>query len=162
MAVRIKKIVIWRGEVENVPGALARTLAPLAGANLEIVMGYHRHGEGNFAVIEAYPIAGKKQAAAAMGVGLQPATAPALLVEGEDRRGLGHAIARALGEAGININFTVAQVVKKRFSAVFGFSSDEDAQRAVRSIKTAAAEPRKAKGAKKVKKAKKAKKNKKK
>jgi hypothetical protein len=159
MAVKIKKIVIWRGEVENVPGALARTLAPLTGANLEIVMGYHRHGEGNQAVIEAYPIAGKRQATAAAGVGLQPAAMPALLVAGEDRPGLGHAIAQALGEAGININFTVAQVIKKRFSAVFGFSSAADAQRALGPIKRAAAEPRKTRKVKRVKRGKKAKKS---
>jgi hypothetical protein len=162
MAIKIKKVVIWRGEVQNVPGALARALAPLTGANLEIVMGYHRHGEGNHAVIETYPIVGKRQAAAAAGVGLQPATVPALLVEGDDRPGLGHAIAQALGDAGININFAVAQVIKRRFSAVFGFSSDADAQRAVGAIRKGAAEPRKAPKAKRAKKAKNVKKNRKK
>ncbi len=45
MAVKIKKITLWRGDVENVPGALARTLEPLKGNNLKIVMGYHVHGE---------------------------------------------------------------------------------------------------------------------
>ena len=163
MAVKIKKVVLWRGEVDNVPGTLARTLEPLTRANLEIVMGYHRHGEGSRAVIEAYPIRGAAATAAA-GVGLEPSAMPALLVEGDDRRGLGHAIAKALGEAGVNINFMVAQVVKKRFSAVFGFSSDVDAQQASALIKKASAEPRKPKKVakpKKVKKAKKAKKTKK-
>jgi hypothetical protein len=121
MATRVKRIVLWRGEVENTPGTLARTLGPLTGSNLEIVMGYHRHGEGNRAVIEAYPVTGKKAIAAAQSVGLVPSRLPTLLVEGDDRAGLGHAIAQALGAAGINLTFTVAQVFKKKFAAVFGF-----------------------------------------
>lgn len=138
MATRVRRIVLWRGEVENVPGALARTLAPLAASNLEIVMGYHRHGDGHCAVVEAYPVTGKRATEAARRVGLAPATLPALLVEGDDRPGLGHAIAQALGAAGINIGFTVAQAFKKRFSAVFGFESEEAAKRAASLIKQVA------------------------
>ncbi len=139
MAVKIKRIVLWRGEVENVPGALARTLAPLRGANLQAVMGYHRHGEGNRAVIEAYPLAGKRATAAAASVGLGASTLPALLVEGDDRAGLGFDIAQALGAAGISINFLVAQVVQKRYAAILGFVSDADAKAAVPIIKKASA-----------------------
>lgn len=138
MATKVKKIVLWRGEIDNVPGALARILGPLAKSNLEVLMGYHRHGDGNRALIEAYPITGK-QTAAARSVGLAPATLPALLVEGDDRAGLGHAIAESLGAAGININFLVAQVLKKKYAAVFGFESDEAAKRAATLIKKAAA-----------------------
>jgi predicted amino acid-binding ACT domain protein len=142
MATKVKRIVLWRGEIDNVPGALARTLGPLAKSNLEVLMGYHRHGDGNRALIEAYPITGK-QRAAARSVGLTPATLPALQVEGDDRSGLGHAIAQSLGDAGININFLVAQALKKKFAAVLGFESDEAAKRAATLIKKAAA-PKKA------------------
>ncbi len=40
MAVTVKKIVLWRKEVENRPGALASTLASLASADtdLQVVM----------------------------------------------------------------------------------------------------------------------------
>jgi hypothetical protein len=145
MAVKVKKIVLWRGVVDNVPGALARTLAPLAGSNLEILMGYHLYGQTDRAVVEAYPVSGKRAAASAASVGLAAATLPALLVQGDDRPGLGHATAQALGEAGININFLVAQVVRKQYTAVFGFSSDEDAQRAAALIKKAAAKTTKKK-----------------
>jgi hypothetical protein len=139
MAVKIKRIVLWRGDVENVPGSLARTLAPLKATSLQTVMGYHRHGEGNRAVIEAFPVSGKRAAAAAASVGLAPSTLPALLVEGDDRAGLGYDIAQALGAAGINMNFLVAQVVQKRFAAVFGFVSDADAKAAVPIVKKASA-----------------------
>jgi hypothetical protein len=53
----------------------------------------------------------------------------------------------------------VAQVINKRFSAVFGFSSDAEAQRAAGLIKKAGAAPRRApKAAKRARKAKKSRK----
>src|SRR5215472_13376409 len=44
MPVSVKKISLWRAEVDNKPGALAALMQPLAaaGANLKVVMGY-RH-----------------------------------------------------------------------------------------------------------------------
>ena len=41
MAVTVKKAVLWRTQIENRPGMLASTLAPLAeaGADLQVVMG---------------------------------------------------------------------------------------------------------------------------
>ena len=41
MAVTVKKVTLWRTEVENKPGALSSVLAPLAEAraDLQVVMG---------------------------------------------------------------------------------------------------------------------------
>ena len=46
MALSVKKVTLWRTEVENKPGALSSVLAPLAevGADLQVVMGYRYHG----------------------------------------------------------------------------------------------------------------------
>ena len=67
MAVSIKKVTLWRTEVENKPGALSSVLAPLAeaGADLQVVMGYHYHGARDKAAIEVCPVSGKKSTAAA-------------------------------------------------------------------------------------------------
>ena len=48
MAVTVKKIVLWRKEVENRPGILANALAPLAnaGTDIRVVMGYRYPGQG--------------------------------------------------------------------------------------------------------------------
>lgn len=145
MPLKVKKIVLWRGVVPNVPGSLARTLAPLKGGNLQIVMGYHLHGSRDEAIVEAYPVSGRKTTAAASAVGLAAGALPALLVQGDDRPGLGHAMADALGRAGINVNFLVAQVVRKQYSAVFGFASELDAASAASLIKKAGATPRRKK-----------------
>ena len=70
-------------------------------------------------------------------VGLRPLETPTLLVTGDDRPGLGHSMARALADAGINMVFLVAQVVGRRYSAVFGFESAADADRSVGLLKKA-------------------------
>ena len=140
MAVTVKKIALWRGKIEDRPGTLADVLAPFAAsrADLQVVMGYREPGDAQ-AVVEVYPVATKKIASALMGKGLRPAGIPSLLVSGDNRPGLGHAMARALGEAGLNVSFLVAQTAGRKFSAVFGFATEVDATGAVALIKKAAA-----------------------
>ena len=139
MAVRIKQITLWRSEVANRPGALAGALGPIAeaGGNLKVVMGYRIPGAENRAAIEVYPVSGKKVTTAARSVGLSDSGIPALLVDGDDRTGLGAAIARGVAEAGINMIFLMAQVVGRRYSAILGFESSADAKKAASVIKKA-------------------------
>jgi hypothetical protein len=149
MPVTIKNITLWRKEVENQPGVLASTLEPCAkgGADLQVVMGYRYPGSADKAAIELYPIAGRKLTDAAEGAGLEASSIPTLLVKGDNRPGLGHAIAQAIGEVGINLAFLVAQVIGRRYAAVIGFETAEDAQKAAALIKRATAikKPRPAK-----------------
>lgn len=139
MAVSVKRITLWRSEVANRPGALAGALAALAaaGADLKVVMGYRFPGDETRGAIEVYPVTGKKTQAAARRVGLSDSGIPTALVDGEDRPGMGAAIARAIAEAGINLAFFVAQVVGRRYTAVIGFDSEADARRAVPMIRKA-------------------------
>ena len=65
------------------------------------------------------------------------------MVEGDNRPGLGHAIAKAVGDAGINMSFVMAQVVGRKYSAVFGFESEVDASKAATLIKSATARAKK-------------------
>jgi hypothetical protein len=139
MAITVKKITLWRRESGDRPGLMAETLRPLAaqGISLRVAMGYRQPG-GSPAVIEVSPVSGKKAVAAAQSEGLAASTIPTLLVEGDDRPGLGHALARAIGDAGINLDFLVAQVVGRKFSAIFGFGNEGDAKTAASLIKKAA------------------------
>ena len=140
MAVTVKTISFWRKEVENQVGSLAQTLEPVAkaGANLQVLMGYRYPGEETKAAIELYPIGGKKLTAAASEAGLSASSIPTLLVEGDDRPGLGLAIGQAMSAAGINMTFFVAQAIGKKFSAVLGFESEDDAKKATPLIKARA------------------------
>ncbi len=137
MAVTVRNVTIWRKEVDNNPGELAATLGPLveAGVDLKVLMGYRLPGEEGKAAIEIYPIAGKKAAKAAAAMGLAASSIPALHVEGDDRRGLMQSVASALAGAGININFLVAQVVGRKYTAIWGFESAEAARKAAALIK---------------------------
>ena len=74
MAVTVKKIVLWRKEVENRTGILANALAPLAhaGTDIHVVMGYRYPGQESKAAIELYPVAGKKSVTAAKEVSSKP------------------------------------------------------------------------------------------
>lgn len=139
MAIIVKKATLWRREVENRSGVLASALQPLAeaGADLQLVMGYRFPG-GENAAIEVFPVSGRKASAAAQSAGLAPSSIPTLMVNGDNKPGLGHAIAKAVGEAGINLSFVMAQVVGRRYSAVFGFEREADLSKAAPLIKKAA------------------------
>ena len=139
MALTVKRITLWRREVENQPGVLAQTLEPLAaaGADLRLVMGYRFPETTTRAAIEVFPVTGKKVAAAAEQAGLRAFELACLLVEGDNRPGFGADIGRALSDAGINIVFLVAQVMGRRFTAVIGFETEDAATAATKTIKAA-------------------------
>ena len=145
MPVRVRPITLWRTEVDNLPGALARTLEPLAAAraDLKVVMGYRLPGDPARAAFEVAPVTGPRATSAAQMAGLHGAAVSALQVDGENRAGLGHAIARALADGEVNIDFLVGQVSGSRYTVVIGFDNREVADRAVPLIKRAAAAPRK-------------------
>jgi hypothetical protein len=138
MPVTVNSIMLWRKEVENQPGILAKTLEPFAdgGADLQVVMGYRYSGSASKAAIELYPVTGKV-IKVAQASGLAASSIPTLLVEGDNKAGLGHAIAQAIAEAGINVGFLVAQVIGRRYSAVIGFDNEADAKKAAQLIKKA-------------------------
>jgi hypothetical protein len=139
MAIRIRKLTLWRTEVPHHPGALATLLDPLAaaGADLQVVMGYRLPGEKSRAVVEIAPVASRRPALAAERAGLVPGGAPTLQVLGDNRPGLANRIARALAASHVNIAFLVAQVVGKRYSAVFGFENEADLDKAADRIREA-------------------------
>jgi hypothetical protein len=144
MALTIRNIELWRKETENKPGSLAATLRPFAkgGADLQIVMAYRYPGQEQKAAIELFPVAGKKLTDAALAEGLSVSGIPTLLVEGDNRPGLGHAIAQSIADAGINLTFLVTQVIGRKYSAVMGFDSADEAKDAVALIKKASARTR--------------------
>jgi hypothetical protein len=139
MAMTVKRITLWRSEIANRPGALAGALSALAkaGANLKLVMAYRFPGDDSRGAVELYPVTGRRTTAAARAAGLADSGIPTLLVEGDDRPGGGAAMSRAIGEAGINLAFFVAQVIGRRYTAVIGFDSEADLKRATPMIRKA-------------------------
>jgi len=140
MALAIKKIILWRAEVDNRPGALATTLEPVAqaGVDLKVVMGYRHPAAEGKAAIEVFPISNKKAATAGSAAGLAASEIPALLVEGDNKPGSGYKIAQGIAAAGVNMAFFMAQVIGRKFAAVIGFETEDDAQKAIPAIKSIA------------------------
>lgn len=140
MAVKVTQIKPWKLETENRPGALADALAPLAeaGVNLEYVEAYAHEAEPGKGSIFVYPITGRKAIVAATNAGFQQVSeSPFVLVEGDDKPGMGQKLSRALADAGINIHGVSALVIGKRFRAVFSFENPQDAKKACRVLRRA-------------------------
>ena len=151
MGVTVKRATLWRSETRNSPGMLARTLQPLAGSHtdLQIVIGY-TYPDRQSAAIEVYPVESRPAKTAATKAGLSTCDFPCLVVTGENRPGLSYAIANSLSEAGINLNFFIAQKIGKQYTALFGFEAQSEADLAVLLIRKATgktAKVRKASGA---------------
>ena len=93
MTVALKGIrpPIWRRV--QAPGTLSLAAA---GADLHIVMGYRYPRGEEKAAIEVYPVTTKKSVAAAQAAGLGASSIPSLLVEGDNKPGLAHAVAKAI------------------------------------------------------------------
>lgn len=140
MAVSVKRATLWRTETDNNPGTLAQVLAPFADnkTNLNIVMGY-AYADKRRAAIEVFPITAGRSQRAARAAGLQKSDFPCVVISGDDRPGLGHAVAAALSDAGINLNFCVAQTLGKRYTGIFSFEAASEADLAVRLIRKALA-----------------------
>jgi hypothetical protein len=144
MPVKMKNISLWRKQVENKPGILAQTIEALAkaGADLHVVMGYRYPGDETNAAIELYPVTGKKSIAAAQQAGFTASSIPTLLIEGDNKPGLGYALAQAIAEAGLDLSFLIAQVIGRKYSAVIGFVNETDAEKAKAIIKKAVSKKR--------------------
>src|SRR5216683_3278620 len=143
MAITVRKTFLWKKELDNHPGAVAEALEPLAegGADLQLVMVY-RFPDAHKGAIEVHPISGRKLISIANSSGLGPSPVPVLFVEGDNRQGLGYALAKAIGDAGISVSFLMARAVGRRYAAVFGFKNDDDAAKAATMIKKAVAQSR--------------------
>lgn len=136
MAVTVKKVVLYRRDIENKPGTLAETLKPFAknSINLQLIMGYTMGPQGPGAV-EVFPVTDAKSEAAAKEAGLKPSKdTHCLLVEGEDRPGLGHEITQAIGAEGVNLHFVMLFALSGKFTGVFGVGTEAEATAAAKVI----------------------------
>ncbi len=136
MAVTVKRATLWNTQTANTPGSLAASLSPLAegNVNLDLVMGYS-HPDKAAATIEVFPVEGNSPQRAARRAGYRKSGFPCVWITGQNRIGLGRQIASALAEAGININFFIAQVVRNEYVGMFSFEAESEADLAVKIIR---------------------------
>src|SRR2546428_10565431 len=105
MKMAVKQVKLWVFHGGDRRGLLADALEPLAaaGVHLEIVMAYRFPTELDRAAIEVFPIDGPPADAEAGRIGFAVSDTPCLLVEGDDRRGLGARLARAISDAKVSM-----------------------------------------------------------
>lgn len=138
MAYTVKKVDVWVGDIMNRPGTLARVLESLrnAGAQLEFMIA--RRVSDTTSRVFVAPLKGAKQKQAAADVGLVPAAKMhCLRIDGADKPGLAAAVARALGDNGVNIRGSSAAAIGKKVVLYFAFSDEADLKRATSVIKKA-------------------------
>ena len=138
MALKVTKVDVWAGEMQDKPGELGRMLGALAGAgaSIDCVIGRRQPDKPGTGVVFVSPVKGKKAQAAAKAAGMAQAShVNTLRVEGSDKPGLGAKLASAIGDAGVNLRGVSAAVLGGKFVAYLGFDSPEAASRAVKALK---------------------------
>ena len=138
MALKVTRVEVWAGDLQDQPGGLARVLGALAdaGADVECVVARRKDDRPGMGTVFATPIRGGGAQEGARNAGLSPATEIATLrVEGADSPGLGGRITKAIGDAGINMRGLTAAVLGDRFVAYLGFDSPAGADRAAEALR---------------------------
>ena len=135
MAVRIKRIRLWRTEVPSRPGALAEALEPLAQGNADLKVVRVRATPAGRLTIEVYGGEGRRAAMAARSAGFSLVPSTTVLLQGDNRPGLAYAVTNAVAWAGIGVRDLDAEVVGMRYSATLTFESEDDAEKAVAVIR---------------------------
>ncbi len=137
MALKITKVDVWAGNIQDTPGGLASVLDPLAaaGANLDCVIARRQAEKPGTGVVFVCPVKGKALKAA-QGAGLsQAAHIATLRIDGPNKGGVGKKIMQAIGDAGVNVRGVSAVVIGSKFAAYIGFDSATDASKAAKAIK---------------------------
>jgi len=140
MPVSVSKVDIWTAEISDQAGALDRILSAVAnaGGNLECVIGRRNPAKPGSGHVYLTPIKGAKVQKAARDVGLSlAANISTLRVEMPNKPGQGHTLMAAIASAGINVRGVSAAGAGTKTIAYIGFDSKEDADRALKAIKSA-------------------------
>jgi hypothetical protein len=135
MALQIRKVQVWSGEIPDRPGAAAAALEMLAhaGANLEFVFSRPHPHKPDTGICFLAPISGSEQIAAARSAGLGPALDVAMLcVEGKNGPGVGFELMSRLAVGGINLAGLSISSLGERFAAYLAFNNADTANLALR------------------------------
>lgn len=135
MRLTIHKVQVWSAEVPDRPGAAAAKLEVLAraGIDLEFIFTRPHPPVSDLGVLFVAPIDGPEQTEAARAVGLAPATDVAMLVvEGDNRVGIGYELMSQLAVAGVNLRGLSISSLGNRFAAYLAFDNADAANQALR------------------------------
>ena len=138
MALKVTKVEVWAGEIQDQPGGLADVLRPVAaaGANFEFMIARRQADKPGTGVVFVTPVRGVRVRVAARAAGLSLATNIATLkIEGHDHPGLIQKVSQAIADAGLTMRGLSASAIGKKFVCFIGFDTAEAANIAVNLIK---------------------------
>lgn len=126
MALSIRRVQVWCGEISDRPGAAAAKLANLAqsGADLEFIFTRPNPLKPQTSVIFLAPITGPDQIQAARAAQLGPSLDTFMIcVEGKNKAGIGYALMSNLAIAGLNLRGISISSINDRFVAYLAFDN---------------------------------------
>lgn len=135
LPIAIKKMHLWRREIDVRPASFAEALQPLADANIRLraFMRYKHFRDGKRAVLEVCPHESEDEnrcASIMHAAGFKVSNVPVLLIEGDEAPGVEYAIAKLVAEQDLDMVFCVTQNVNGKWGALMGFVSEADAEKA--------------------------------
>ncbi len=135
----IKKFPIWSVEIDDVQGAttgLYKVLAD-AGADIEFSLCRPKDEKSSKAILFLSPIKGKKQEDAAKQANFKPRPdVVGVQIQGPSRVGGNFRLTAAIAHANVTARALVTTVDGSRFTTVFAFKSDQDADEAIKVLRS--------------------------
>ena len=135
MEVIVQREDVWAASVDDTPGALGDKLSALtdAGADLQFIIVRRAPEKPGTGVVFVTPLRGDREVQAASAVGFVVTSGlRSVRVEGPDEPGVAAKLAKAVGDAGINMRGFSAAVLGTHFVVHIGVDSTEDAEAVVR------------------------------
>lgn len=135
MKLKLSRVDMWAGTIEDRAGGAADKLEPLAsaGVNLEFMFARRTPEQPGKGILFVTPVKGSKAVKAAQAAGLAKSEdVCALRIEGADKPGVTAHMVRALANAGISFRALSAAAIGSKFVAYLALDTAEDAARANR------------------------------
>jgi hypothetical protein len=121
---------VWAAGIDDRPGALGATLSALsaAGADLDFIIVRRAPEKPGTGVVFVTPLRGDREVRAATAVGFSVTSKlHSVRIEGQSQPGIAATLAKAIGDAGINMRGFSGATLGTRFVAHVGLDSAEDA-----------------------------------
>ena len=138
MKLKLSRVDMWGGTIEDRAGGTADKLEPLsrAGVNLEFVFARRTPEQRGNGILFVTPVKGGKAVKAAKEAGLvKSEDVCALRIEGADKPGATAHMVRALANAEISFRALSAAAIGSKFVAYLALDTAEDAAKANRVLK---------------------------
>lgn len=138
MALKVGRVDVWTGTIDDRPGGAAETLRALseAGANLEMVLARRAPEQPGKGVLFVSPVKTGKAVRAAQAAGLgKPLGIHSVRIEGGDRPGLCASVCRALAGAGISFRGLNAIAIGRKSVSYVACDTEVDAIRAIQVLR---------------------------